>query len=479
MRRAAAALAFVVASGGGCAVGPAYKRPPVALPAQVYGQAGVPDTRSLGELPFWDLFQDESLRALIEEALRAGYDVRIAAARVDQARARFGIARAAAYPQVGYEARYARQHTPPSGGEAAKTENQFAADVNVSWELDLWGRVRRLKESARAQYLASEEARRGVMLSLVAEVASAYFELRELDAELEHARAAQQAFQDTFELFNRRLEGGAASALETSRAEAELANVSAQIPSLEQQVLARENQLSLLLGRPPGPIARGAQLADQPVPPELPAGLPSALLARRPDLLASEQRLIAATADVGVARAAFFPTLSLTGALGGVSSELEQVTGGDLGWRVAPSLLGPLFQGGRIRRAHRLSLALLEEARLRFEQDVNRALGEVSTSLYALQKLEAAEGQRRRAVAANENAARLSRLRYTSGLSAYFEVLDAQQQLLQAQNGLAQTRRDQLVALARFYEALGGGWRATPSPAAPPGEAAAGTSSSP
>jgi multidrug efflux system outer membrane protein len=454
-------VAALAALSTGCVVGPNYKRPPVATPDQLYGQAA-PDAASLADLPWWDVFQDPALRALIEEALRNSYDVRIAAARVEEARARFGIARAAAFPQVGYAAGVQRRHVPESESDSATSGDQFVVSLGVGWELDLWGRVRRLKESARAQYLATEEARRGVMISLVSEVASAYFELRELDAELDNARRAQGAFQETFDLFNRRLEGGAASALETSRAEAALADVSARIPDLERQLVARENEIDFLVGRVPGPVTRGADLDVQPVPPQVPAGLPSGLLTRRPDLRAAEQALRAATADVGVARASFFPTLSLTGALGGASSELSDLVGSHPAWTIGPGLVGPLFQGGRIRSQYRVSLAQLDQARLLYEQDVNRALGEVSTSLVALQKLEEAEAQRRRAVSANENAVRLSRLRYASGLSAYFEVLDALQQLFLTENSLAQTRRDRLLSLAQFYEALGGGWPITP-----------------
>jgi outer membrane protein, multidrug efflux system len=465
LRRLSALLALAFLSG--CTVGPNYKRPPVVVPEQVYGQA-TSDSDSLADLPWWDVFKDPVLRGLVEEALRNGYDVRIAAARVEEARARYGIARAAAFPQLGYSVGYARQHLPDSSTSDPVSKNEVVASVSVGWELDVWGRVRRLDEAARALYLSTEEARRGVMLSLLSEVASAYFELRETDAELANARRAEAAFQETFDLFNRRLEGGAASALETSRAEAALAAVSAEIPILEREIVARENQIDLLLGRVPGPVARGADLEGQPIPPRVPAGLPSALLVRRPDLRSAEQELVAANANVGASRADFFPTLSLTGGAGGASSELSHLLGSNPAWTIGAGLVGPLFQGGRIRSQYRVSVAQFEQARLRYEQDVSRALGEVSTSLVALQKLEEAEIQRRRAVAANENAVRLARLRYTSGLSAYFEVLDALQQLFQSENSLAQTRRDRLVALAQFYEALGGGWPMAAPVGSPP-----------
>ena len=271
MKRFAAATALAALSAG-CVVGPNYKRPPVTVPERVYGQLAA-DAESLADLPWWEVFEDPVLRGLIEEAMREGYDVRIAAARVEEARARFGIARAAAFPQVGYAAGYERRHVPESASDSTTSGDNFVVNVSVGWELDLWGRVRRLKEAARAEFLATEEARRGVMLSLVSDLASAYFELRELDAELDNARRAQAAFQETFDLFNKRLQGGAASALETSRAEAALAEVSARLPDLERQVVARENEIGVLLGRVPGPVPRGGDLDAQPIPPRVPAGL--------------------------------------------------------------------------------------------------------------------------------------------------------------------------------------------------------------
>jgi multidrug efflux system outer membrane protein len=468
----AAAAAAVVAGASGCAVGPSYKRPPVEVPQQIYGQPAAATPASLADLPWWDVFQDPALKSLIGEALRNGYDVRLAAARVEEARGRFGIAGAQLLPQVGYQGQFARERasefsTNPTGVPA----NVLTANVNASWELDLFGRIRRLTEAAKAQYLASEEARRGVMLSLLSSVASAYFDLRELDLDLEIARRTTATFQDTFDLFNRRLEGGAASALETSDAEALLAGEAAQIPLLESQIAAKESQIAALLGRPPGPIPRGAALSSQPMRPEIPAGLPSALLERRPDLRQSEQQLVAANAGIGAAQAAFFPTFSLTGLFGGLSPQLKDLLGKGQNWTLAAGVMGPLFQGGSLRGQYRVAVAQWEQARLQYEQAVNNAFGEVSTALVALQKLGEAEVQRARAVHAYQDAVRLSQLRYVSGLSAYFEVLNAMQNLLAAENGLAQTRHDRLVSLVNLYKALGGGWQvegaAAPPPAAP------------
>jgi multidrug efflux system outer membrane protein len=461
----------------GCTVGPGYRRPPVAPPEQFYGLAGQAQAASLADLPWWEVFQDPTLKSLIEEALKDGYDVRIATARVEEARARYGIAGAERYPQVGYQGQFARERFSgfqPGAPAKVRAVDVITANVNASWEIDLWGRIRRLTEAAKAQYLASEEARRGVALALVSEVAAAYFDLRQLDADLEIARRNTAAFHDTWDLFNRQLQGGVASALETSNAEAAWANVAAQVPALESQIAAKENQLALLVGRGSGPIARGVPLFDQPMRAEVPAGLPAALLLRRPDLRQSEQQLIAANAGIGVAEAAFFPTLSLTGLFGGLSPELGQLLGKGRTWTLAAGVTGPIFRGGSLRNQVRVAAAQFEQAKLEYEQAVNRAFGEVSTSLVALQKLGDAETERQRAVHAYQEAVRLSGLRYTSGLSAYFEVISAQENLLNAENGLAQVRHDRLVALVNLYKALGGGWaveeqpgKAAPAAAAP------------
>jgi multidrug efflux system outer membrane protein len=476
---AAVLLGAGAAALAGCTVGPGYRRPPVPQQGQFYGLAGQAEAASLADLPWWELFQDPTLESLIAEALRSGYDVRIATARVEEARARFGIAGAARYPQVGYQGQFARerfsgfQPGAPAGGASADV---VTANVNASWEIDLWGRVRRLTEAAKAQYLASEEARRGVTLSLVSEVAAAYFDLRQLDENLGIAQRTTAAFHDTFDLFNRQLQGGVASALDTSDAEASWANEAAQVPTLESQIAAKENQLSLLLGRAPGPIPRGAALFGQPLRTEIPAGLPAALLLRRPDLRQFEQQLVAANASVGVAEAAFFPTISLTGMFGGLSPDLRQLLGKGQTWSIAAGLTGPIFQGGLLRSQVGVAKAQFEQARLQYEQAVTNAFGEVSTALFALQKLAAAEQERQRAVHAYQEAVRLSLLRYHSGLSAYFEVITAQENLLNSENGLALVRHDRLVAMVNFYKALGGGWQveetAKPGAAAPPPAAA-------
>lgn len=457
MKRTLIILLTAAALAGCKTVGPNYQRPPVAIPDQFYGANGTPSAASLADAPWFDVFGDPALRALIDEALRNGYDARIAAARVEEARARFGIVNADRYPTVGYELNPTRQRV---GGVGTTI---LIAGAGISWEADLWGRIRRLNEAGRASYLASEEGRRAALLALTSEVATAYFDLRELDAELDIARRSTKAFQETYDLFDRQLQGGTASGLETSRAEALLANESANIPLLEQQIVAQENRINLLLGRVPGPIARGASLSELPAPAAVPAGLPSALLLRRPDLRAAEQQLIAANANIGVAEAAFYPTLTLTGLLGGQSNDLANIVGHGIAWSIGADLLGPIFNAGRLRNQQRVAVAQFEQARLQYEQDVTNALGEVSTSIVAMDRLAAAEHDRERALRANQEAVRLVNLRYASGLSAYFEVLDAMEQLDTAENNVARTRRDRLAELVQFYRALGGGWQAEPA----------------
>jgi multidrug efflux system outer membrane protein len=473
MRRLSAVLPLVLVLGA-CTVGPSYHRPEIKSPDQYYGQPGPPSAPSFADLAWWDVFQDPTLRSLIEESLRNGQDLKLATARVEEARARYGIAGAARFPQIGYSGEVARERLSefelgaPASGQSFTA---FTANVNLSWEIDLWGRVRRLTEQAKAQYLSTEEARRAVILGLVAEVASAYFDLRQLDEDLEIAQRNTVTFEDTFNLFKRQLEGGVASALETSDAEAAWAKEAAQIPLIESQIVAKENQLNLLLGRTPGPIPRGAVLPEQPLRPEVPPGIPSTLLERRPDLLQGEDALIAANANIGVARAAFFPAISLTGMFGGLSPDFKDLLNKGQTWTVGAGLTGPIFQGGAIRSQYKVAQAQFEEAKAQYLKAVLNAFGEVSTSLVGLDKLGAAEKQRVRAVNAYQEAVRLARLRYESGLSAYFEVIDAMQNLLGSENDLAQVQHDRLIAMVNLYKALGGGWQLPQEkvePGAPP-----------
>jgi len=459
-------LATVVLAGGllaGCTVGPDYKRPPVTAPDQFRSQVSQADAASLADQAWWKIFQDETLEALINEAIHNSYDVRLAAWRVEEARARAGIAHSEYLPQVQLDASVSRQRQSEAFVPGSEATNLVDVNLGFSWEIDLWGRIRRLNESARAQYLATEEARRGVLLSLVADVATSYFRLRELDLQLDIAKRSAGAFQETYDLFGHRLEAGTGSALETSSAEASLASTMANIHDLERQIEAQENQLDLLLGRNPAPIARGAALEQQFLPPEVPAGLPSDLLLRRPDLREAEQDLVAANANVGIAVANYYPRIQLTGAFGGVATEVSDLFGSGKSWSIGGSLLGPVIQGKRLQKEHRVAVAQWEQSKVQFERSVTTAFVEVSTALNAYQKLAEVEAQHARSLAADREAVRLSNARYTAGLSDYLEVLQALQQQLAAETSQAQTRFSRLASLVELYKALGGGWKLSDS----------------
>lgn len=463
--RTARSIAAVVAALllGGCAIGPNYQRPPVAQPPTFRGQAAAEGT-SLADVPWWEVFQDPVLKGLIQEALRNNYDTRVAAARVQQARANLSVARSDFFPSLAYGATAGRNRIPLNllgvgGGPEAQTSNVFAATMSMSWELDIWGRIRRSNEAARATLLATEDARRGVWLTLVSDLAEGYFELLALDVQLDIVRNSTQAYQDTYDLFLDRLNVGDASKLETSRALGALGSAQARIPEVESDIVAKENQISVLLGREPGRIPRGKPMYEQVAVPTVPAGLPSTLLERRPDLRQAEQQLVAANARIGVAKAEFFPKLSLTALFGAASPELSALTGGSAtAWAVAGMLSGPLFNAGRTLGTYRAAIAQAEQARLVYAQAVLVALREVSDTLTALTKLSDAETRQDSAVKALAEGVDHAIDRYDQGLASYYEVLEAQQQLYPAQNMLAQIRRNRLLAYAQLYKALGGGW---------------------
>jgi multidrug efflux system outer membrane protein len=450
----------------GCAIGPDYKRPPVAEPPTFRGQAAA-ESGSLADAPWWQLFEDPVLKDLIREALANNYDVAIAAARVQEARANVTVARSDFFPSVDYNVNASRGKIPlgvvgGSRNNKVETSDFFFGLLQASWELDIWGRIRRSNEAARAILLATEDARRGVWLTLVSDLAQAYFELLALDVQLEVARNSVTAYQRTYDLFLDRFQLGVASKLETARAEGALGDAQATVPQLERDITAKENQICILLGRVPGPIARGRPMYDQPVVPAVPAGLPSTLLERRPDLRQSEELLVAANARIGVAKAEFFPKLSLTSLLGTASSELSSLARGTTTiWALAGGLTGPAFNAGRTLGNYRASVAQWEQTRLQYEQSVLIALREVSDALTALNKLSEAETGQDRAVKALGEAVEHATARYRQGLASYYEVLEAQQQLYPAQTSLAQIRRGRLVTYVSLYKALGGGWSLT------------------
>jgi len=463
----------------GCAAGPDYHRPPVTVPDRVRGEPGPSQGESLGDQAWWQLFKDEALQGLIDEALRNAYDLRLAVWRVEEARANAGIARSEYWPQAQAQGTWTRSRQSPGSfagagipADLGRPRNLYDVNASMSWEIDLWGRIRRTNEAALAQTLASEEARRGVLLSLVSDVATDYFQLRELDEQLAVARRTAEAFQGSYDLFDRRLKAGAASALDTASAEVSAASARAAIPDLERQIEAQENRLSLLLGRVPGTIPRGVALADQALPPAVPAGLPSDLLRRRPDLRQAEQQLVAANANVGVAVANFFPAISLTAAFGGVAPQLSGLFAGGRTWSLGGGLLSPVVQGRRLESQHRVAVAQWEEAKVQYERSVNNAFSEVATALVAYQKLAGADSELARAVAVNRDAVRLSNQRYLGGRSDYLEVLQAQQAQFSAENALAQTRFNRLASLVQLYKALGGGWQLSDQQWARPAAAA-------
>ena len=450
---------------GGCAIGPDYRRPSVAQPPTFRGQATA-EAVSFADAPWWEVFQDPSLKALIQEALRNNYDVNIAVARVQEARANLSIARSDLYPSLDYSGGASRSKIGPgvsgqTGGPVRNATSSYFAAMSASWEVDIWGRIRRLTEAARATLLATEEARRGVWLTLVSDLGQAYFELLALDVRLQIARNSTNAYQRTYDLFLDRFNLGVASKLETSRALGALGDAQATIPQLESDILAKENQISILLGKAPTPIPRGKPMYEQPVVPTVPTGLPSTLLERRPDLRQAEQQLVSANAQIGVAKAEFFPKVSLTALLGTASSDLSTVTGASMIWTGSGIFSGPLFNMGRTLGFYRASIAQWEQARLQYQQAVLTALREVSDALTALGKLNEAEMGQDTAVRALEEAVEHATARYRQGLANYFEVLEAQQQLYPAQNTLAQIRRDRLLSHVRLYKALGGGWSLT------------------
>jgi multidrug efflux system outer membrane protein len=444
----------------GCAVGPNYKRPAIDSPSAFRAENQTANG-PLAELDWWQVYQDDKLQALIREALTNNYDLRIAVARVEQSRALAMQARSQFVPNLNYGGTVNRGRNYLFGSEFpnnAATLSSAEATLNAFWEVDLWGRVRRLNESARAQYLASQEARRGVRLSLLSDVATAYFQLLELDEELEIASRTTNSFAESLRIFSQRLQGGTASGLESSRAEAALDDAAAAVPAIRQRISATENQLCVLLGRNPGPIERPAPLLAQGTP-EVPAGLPSALLERRPDVRQAEQSLRSANAQVGESVAEFFPKIGLTALLGKVSPELSAFTlGGANAWGIAAEGTGPLFEGGRLVGQYRQTKAARNEAELQYRQTVLNAFREVSDALVSRAELAEVREYQAHEVTALETAVKLSSERYVAGKASYYEVLEAQQQLFPSELNLARTRLNQLLAVVTLYKTLGGGW---------------------
>jgi multidrug efflux system outer membrane protein len=446
----------------GCAAGPNYKRPAVDTPGRFRFAAGQ-STNSFGDLLWWEVFKDPPLSDLISTAIANNYDLRKAVARVEQARNTAVAARAPLVPQVGYGGDVGRGRNALFNSPAAlngTTDSSVGASLSAVWEIDLWGRIRRLSEAARAEYLATDEARRAITTTLVSDVATAYFQLLQFDRELAIQRAATNAYTSSLRLFEDRLNNGVASKLETDRAAAALANAASIIPRLELSIATMENQLSVLVGKNPGPIVRNSLTNDSLMTPDIPAGLPSELLRRRPDVLAREQLFIAANASIGASLADFFPRIGMTTFIGKVSPELSAFTAGSANmWNVGASLAGPVFQGGQLRAQYRASKAKFDEARASYEQNILTAFQEVSDALIARQKLGEARSYNEQAAVALASSVELATQRYVGGRSSYYEVLQAQQELYPTQRAEVQAQVGELISIIQLYKALGGGWQ--------------------
>jgi outer membrane protein, multidrug efflux system len=459
-RLLAAALPALLLSG--CLVGPKYERPKVAAPPVFRGAEGTAAQASFADLPWWDVFKDDTLKGLIRTALVNNYDLRIASARVEQYRQLAAIAHSQYLPSVGYSGGVSGGRNQFfSAGQASSGTMQGAAYAvaSAAWEPDIWGRIRRLNEAARAEYFATEQAQRGVILSLTSEVAQAYFELLGLQLQLQIAKDTVQSFDGIVKIFTDRFQGGVASKLDVDRAVAARSIAAADIPDLERQIALTENQISVLLGQNPGAIATNAKLLEEVVPPEIPAGLPSALLERRPDVLAAEQKVVAANARIGVATAEFFPKIGLTAFFGQASSPLSDFTSSQAtAASMAASLAGPIYQGGALKANKRKAIAIWEEAKLLYGQAALNAFQDVSNTLVSRTKFDEIKTQQVEAVRAYQESVVLSMKRYIAGKASYFEVLEAQQQLFPAQKALAATELNRRVVIVQLYKALGGGW---------------------
>jgi multidrug efflux system outer membrane protein len=448
----------------GCAVGPNYKRPNVNAPDAYRGvmpqEAAQPAVESLGDQKWWEVFQDEQLQKLIRTALQQNYDVQIAAARILQAQAQLGITRADQFPSIAAGASAIDQRSPQQKVIPAFTSSANQVSLSLAWELDFWGKYRRSTEAARASLLASEWARQEVISTLVANVATAYFQLRELDLELEISKGTLVSRQNSLKLTQLLSDHGATSLLDVRQAEQLVFTAAEQVPDLERRIEQQENFISTLLGRNPGTVARGRKLTEQPHAPEVPAGLTSALLERRPDIRQTEQQLIAFNARIGVAKAAYFPQINLTADAGYQSSALTSLFQGPLGlWSFGGALTQPIFQGGRLRNNVRLTEAQKKEAVLVYQQTIQQAFREVSDSLVAYRKNQEFRGQQELLTNSAQDAAHLSDIRYQGGATSYLEVLTNQTNYFSAELNLAQARLNELLALVGLYKALGGGWQ--------------------
>lgn len=456
---------------GGCAMGPNYHRPALQTPAEFRAPEPAPapahDAASLADLKWWEVFKDDKLQALIRTALVQNYDLRDAVARIEAARANLGVSRSYQYPNI-----YARGDVEisrlsrngslplPSSFVPSQNRNWGQASLNLlSFEVDLWGRLRRSTESARATLLAAEENRKAVTTTLVSDVATAYLTLRQLDYELEVSQRTLATRQESLKLVQTRKGGGVATQLDLRQAEQLVDSAAQTIPVLQQQIEQTENRISLLLGKNPEGVERGRGFTEQELPPEIPAGLPSSLLERRPDIRVAEANLIAMNAQIGVAKAAFFPQISLTGLLGGQSTQLSTLFNGPSKmWSFVPQISQPVFMGGRLVSNVRLAKAQRDSALAQYEKSVQVSFSEVSDALIAHQRVRESRVQQEALVTALEDRKRLAYVRYRGGVDTQLNALDADRDLFQAELTVSQIKLNELLSVVQLYKALGGGW---------------------
>jgi multidrug efflux system outer membrane protein len=465
-------IAVVMATGvlTSCTLGPNYQRPPVAVPPSFHSPEALPTTEaaSLADLKWWQVFRDEELQRLIRTALDQSFDLRQAVGRVEAAHANLGITRSDQFPQATASGdvnftRLSRNGAFPLPVALVPSQNRNWGQAQLSllsFEVDLWGRLRRATEAARANLLSEEENRKAVLTTLVGNVAAEYFTLREFDAELEIARQAFATRQESLKLTMSRSNYGIATELDVKQAEQLVGSADVTISNLQQQIEQSENQISLLLGENPSGIVRKGVFDENTLPPEIPAGLPSVLLERRPDLRAAEQNLIAANADIGVAKAAFFPQLSLSGLLGGESPQLSTLfSGPNSAWSFVPQLSQPIFTAGRLRSTVRLAEAQRDIALTQYQKAIQTAFTEVSTALIAHQRVQEARVKQEGLVAVLEERKHLAYMRYQGGVDTQLNALDSDRDLLQARLDLRQIRLNELLSVVQLYKALGGGWQ--------------------
>jgi multidrug efflux system outer membrane protein len=466
------AIAIPMAMGllSSCAVGPNYHRPALQMPQAFYAPESLPDAQaaSFADLKWWEVFRDEELQSLIRKALEQNYDLRDAVIHVEMARANLGITRSNQFPQVSASGdvnftRLSRNGAFPLPPALVPSQNRNwgQAQLNLlAFEVDLWGRLRRATEAARASLLSAEENRKAVVSTLVSEVAAQYFTVRELDAQLEISRQTLATRQEALRLTTSRRNYGIATDLDLKQAEQLVDTADVTISTLQQQVEQTENQITLLLGENPAGIVRKGSFDENVFPPEVPAGLPSTLLERRPDIRAAEQNLIAANADIGVAKAAYFPRLSLSGLLGGQSTQLSSLfSGPNSAWSFVPQLSQPIFTAGRLRSAVRLAEAQRNSAVVQYQKTIQTAFTEVSNALIAHQRVQEARVKQEALVAVLEERKRLAYMRYQGGVDTQLNALDADRDLLQAKLDLRQVKLNELLSVVQLYKALGGGWR--------------------